>query len=209
MDNRCFLYCLFDKQNCRIRYIGVSIEPEQRFKNHQYESQNISTSNLGKSKWLKTVKELSYKILFSGTEAECYQKEIEIIFKYKKKRNLVNSTIGGDKPPKLNELDPILYSATVSKISEKAKNRKVSVETKRKMSETQKTISREYLKAYHKGKNNPRAFKVAQYDLENNLIKVWDYAKEAVAELNLDSSAITNCVKGRQKTAGGYIWKQY
>ena len=209
MDNRCFLYCLFDKQDCRIRYIGVSIEPEQRFKNHQYESQNISTSNLGKSKWLKTVKELSYRILFSGTEEECYQKEIEIIFKYKKKRNLVNSTIGGDKPPKLNELDSILYSATVSKISEKAKNRKLSVETKRKMSETQKTISREYLKAYHKGKNNPRAFKVAQYDLKNNLIKVWDYAKQAIAELNLDSSAITNCVKGRQKTAGGYIWKQY
>lgn len=209
MDNRCFLYCLFDKDNCKIRYIGVSIQPEQRFKNHQYESKNISTSNLGKSKWLNTVKELGYKILFSGTEEECYQKEIEIINKYKKKRNLVNSTVGGDKPPKLNELDRDLYIQTINKISDKAKNRKVSSETKEKMSESQKKISREYLKSFHKGANNPRAYKVAQYDLENNLIKVWDYAKKAIKELKLDPSAISNCVKGRQKTAGGYIWKQY
>lgn len=209
MDNRCFLYCLFDKDSCKIRYIGVSIQPEQRFKNHQYESKNISTSNLGKSKWLNTVKELGYKILFSGTEEECYKKEIEIITKYKKKKNLVNSTVGGDKPPKLNELDRDLYIQTVNKISDKAKNRKVSSETKEKMSESQKKISREYLKLYHAGKNNPRAYKVAQYDLENNLIKVWDYAKEAIKELKLDPSAISNCVKGRQKTAGGYIWKQY
>jgi hypothetical protein len=209
MDKKCSLYCLYDKKDCKIRYIGVSIEPEQRFKNHQYESKNPNTKNLGKSKWLRTVNELCYKILFWGTEKECYKKENKIITKHKKKRNLVNSTIGGDRPPKLNELDEELYKQTVLKISEKCKDRKYSIETKQKMSDSQKKVSREYLKVYHKGKNNPRAFKVAQYDLEKNLIKVWDYAKQAINELNLDSTSISNCLSGRQKTAGGFIWKKY
>jgi hypothetical protein len=207
MDNICFLYCLFDKKDCRIRYIGVSVQPEQRFKNHQYESKNPSTSNLGKSKWLKTVKELSYKILFSGTEKECYQKEIELIFKYKKKKNLVNSTVGGDKPPKLNELDPIHYNKTISKISEKAKNRKVSDITKQKMSETHKKIPPIWLES--KGCKNGRAYSVNQYDLNGNFVKKWDCAKDAINELKLNKTAITDCLKGRQKTAGGFIWKKY
>lgn len=209
MDKKCCLYCLYDKKDCKIRYIGVSIEPEQRFKNHQYESKNPNTKNLGKSKWLRTVNELCYKILFWGTEEDCYQKEIEIITKHKKKRNLVNGTIGGDRPPKLNQLDEELYKQTVLKISEKCKDRKYSIETRQKMSDSQKKVSREYLKVYHKGKNNPRAFKVAQYDLEKNLIKVWDYAKQAINELNLDSTSISNCLSGRQKTAGGFIWEKY
>lgn len=49
--------------------------------------------------------------------------------------------------------------------------------------------------------------KIAQFDKEGNLIKVWDYAKLASDELGIDQTTISRCCKGKQKTASGYIWK--
>lgn len=49
--------------------------------------------------------------------------------------------------------------------------------------------------------------KIAQFDKEGNLIKIWDYAKMASEELGIDQSTIGRCCKGKQKTASGYIWK--
>lgn len=55
--------------------------------------------------------------------------------------------------------------------------------------------------------NNPRAIAIEQYDKFGNFIKNWSCAKEAANSLNIDSSGITKCCKGKYKTAGGYIWK--
>lgn len=48
---------------------------------------------------------------------------------------------------------------------------------------------------------------ILQYDKDNNLIKEWSSSKDASVELNIDSSSITACCRGRLKTAGGYVWK--
>lgn len=54
----------------------------------------------------------------------------------------------------------------------------------------------------------PRGKKVAQYDLKGNLIKIWNTATEASIFLKLkSSSAITNNIKERSKSAKGFIWK--
>ena len=45
---------------------------------------------------------------------------------------------------------------------------------------------------------------VNQYDLKGNFIKRWDSIKEPSLFYNC---YISGCVRGRQKTAGGYIWK--
>lgn len=58
-----------------------------------------------------------------------------------------------------------------------------------------------------KGKNNGRAKKVQQYDLDGNLIKEWEYVKQITEQLGWDNSAICKCCNGKQKTAYGYIWK--
>lgn len=57
------------------------------------------------------------------------------------------------------------------------------------------------------GKENPRARKVVQYDLENNFIKLWHSIIDASNELKIDSSSISAVCKEKRKTAGGYIWK--
>lgn len=51
------------------------------------------------------------------------------------------------------------------------------------------------------------AKKTYQYDLDGNLIKVWNSVKEASTTLKLKSGNIASCCSGRLKTAYGFIWK--
>ncbi len=62
-----------------------------------------------------------------------------------------------------------------------------------------------------KGKNSSRAKRVAQYDLNNNLIKIWDFIKEAELyyNKNINAKNIVACCNNKQNTAYGYIWKHY
>lgn len=57
------------------------------------------------------------------------------------------------------------------------------------------------------GINHPNSKKVFQYDLDNNFIKEWDNAKQASTELIINYASINNCCRGKQSTAGKFIWK--
>jgi hypothetical protein len=48
---------------------------------------------------------------------------------------------------------------------------------------------------------------VIQYSINGNFIKEWDSIKEACLSLNIDSGTVVSHLKGRQKTAFGFIWK--
>lgn len=52
-----------------------------------------------------------------------------------------------------------------------------------------------------------KPIKVIQYDLEGNFIKEFSSIKEAEKETKANNTGIINCCKGRQKTAGGFIWR--
>ena len=49
--------------------------------------------------------------------------------------------------------------------------------------------------------------KVNQYNKNNNFIKTWNSIADVKRTLNIDSSLIVRCCKGKKKSAGGYIWK--
>lgn len=51
--------------------------------------------------------------------------------------------------------------------------------------------------------------KVAQYDLQENLLHVFNSQREASEKTGTCRSSITRCVKGYRKTAGGYKWKYF
>lgn len=51
--------------------------------------------------------------------------------------------------------------------------------------------------------------KVVQYDINMNIVKIWDSTSDASKELNINKSSINNCCAGRYKTAGGFIWRRY
>lgn len=62
-----------------------------------------------------------------------------------------------------------------------------------------------------KGKNNPRAKKVAQYDLNGNLIKIWDYIKEVAIDLDISYWGLKETLNNGRKNNiyKGFIWKYY
>lgn len=51
--------------------------------------------------------------------------------------------------------------------------------------------------------------KIKQYDLNKNLIKIWDCSKDIQRELKIDHSNVLACCKHKKhyNTAGGYIWE--
>jgi hypothetical protein len=59
------------------------------------------------------------------------------------------------------------------------------------------------------GKTTKKHRSVNQYDLEGNFIKTWNKIKEASSSLerSWDKVSITQCCKGKQKTAFGFKWK--
>jgi len=46
-----------------------------------------------------------------------------------------------------------------------------------------------------------------QYKKEGEFIREWNSQKEAALTLKVHHTNISNCLAGRQKTAGGFIWK--
>lgn len=68
----------------------------------------------------------------------------------------------------------------------------------------------------HKSNPLPKNFKlpihklcmsISQYTLDYKWIKDWESSKKASLSLNIDPGTLTSCLKGRQKTSGGFIWK--
>jgi hypothetical protein len=49
--------------------------------------------------------------------------------------------------------------------------------------------------------------KVEQYDLQGNLLKIWDGVIDASKSLKINASNISSCCHNRRKSAGGYVWE--
>ena len=117
-----------------------------------------------------------------------------------------------------------LSEETKNKISEFAKTRignknpnygKHTLKGRRQSEETKRKISAANLGHEVSEKtrlavalqNKKRAKKVLQYDLNLNLINIWDNAEIAHINLNINKSSINACCRGERKTAGGFIWR--
>jgi len=105
---------------------------------------------------------------------------------------------------------PILTKERNLKISIALKNRPKSEEHKRKLSEHFKGISNGPWKEEQRKKNLDFWIKkylpIAQYDLDDNLIKIWDNRIIASIELGLKKDNIRECLRGRRKNYAGYKW---
>lgn len=95
-----------------------------------------------------------------------------------------------------------------------------SEEARKKMRENHPDVSGEKNPMYSKkhteealekmsGKNHPQARKTRQKDLNGNIIKIWDYAKQISKELGFNYNTLIDHISGRQKGKPykGYIWE--
>jgi hypothetical protein len=69
-----------------------------------------------------------------------------------------------------------------------------------------KVLNTDY-KAFQKQRITKIEKSVLQFDKQGNFIKQWDSIKKASVVVNGFDSSIHNCLKGRVKSAGGYVWK--
>lgn len=55
----------------------------------------------------------------------------------------------------------------------------------------------------------PHSYSVDQFNMEGNFIKTWKSARECWRMTGISEAGIRKCIKGTQKTAGGYIFKYH
>lgn len=95
---------------------------------------------------------------------------------------------------------------TRKKLSEANRGENHPMYGKHHSDEVKKKIS-ESNKGKQDRENHPQAKKVEQYNLEGDLIKIWSCIKNASCELSIYAQNISDCCRGKRKTAGGYVWK--
>ena len=121
-----------------------------------------------------------------------------------------------------NSFEILIYEKTDENLLEKEKqyqinkgidnlyNEKISgyyikEEYRQQLASSDKTThkSKEYREKMHKLK----AHKIAQFNLNKELIKIWDSCRDIVNELGFTQSVILSCCNGSKKRAYGFYWK--
>ena len=194
-------------------YVGQTIDPERRFKQHINDVINKKDNNIfhralrkyGLDNWVYCV--LEDNVLKENLNL----KEIEWIEYYDSFYNGYNLTTGGDTNyivseeyrRKLSESRKgksswnkgiSMNEESKKKLSESLKGRVISTETRKRMSES--------------AKGGPKIKPVSKYDLNGNFIKTYSSIKEAIMENPKSSSSNIGAVcKGHRIQCGGFLWK--
>lgn len=232
MDERS--YCVYKHTSPSGKvYIGKTKQkPEIRWRKHGqgYQTNRYFWRAIQKYGW----DNFEHKVLFEGlTKEESSIKEQELIKQYNSNNSMYgyNLSSGGDGGregvPQSEEAKRKVSAANKGRLvgeknhlygvrKYKEENpfygKHHSEETKEKISNLLKgkKMSDDFKKKISKamtGKNNPRARKVCQYDLDMNMIKVWDYLKLAADTLDITENYIRACCKGNKESYKGYIWR--
>lgn len=188
--------------------------------------------------WQVIVAKSDYRIeiLFDDlTREEALEKEKELILLYgridKKTGTLCNLTDGGEDFPGHWNIGRKASEETRAKLREAAKHkppkskescektaayhrgRPKSEEHKRKLSEHFMGKSNGPWTDEQRKKNLDFWIKkyipIAQYDLQDNLIKIWDNRTLASIELGISKDNIRKCLYGQRSHTCGYKWKNY
>ncbi|MBQ6447119.1 MAG: hypothetical protein IJJ10_06605 [Bacillus sp. (in: Bacteria)] len=197
-------------------YIGITKQaPNKRWLNGLgYEHNNYFFKAIKKYGW----QNLKHEILFYNlNEKKAKEKEIELIkyFKSNQREYGYNITDGGDGVHGFKHTEETL--SKIHNLFQKGctpwnKGKTTPVEVKEKLSKAHKgkpslrkgcKLSKKEIELHAQAVSKI----TYQYDLEDNLIKVWNSIKEAATTLNLKSGNIASCCSGKRKTAYGFIWK--
>ena len=98
----------------------------------------------------------------------------------------------------------IVSEATRKKLSEANKGKKLSIETKEKL---RLASLGKKMTAENKEKIKEAVCKKIIQIKDDKIINEWESIREASRTLNICNSSITECCRGKRKTAGGFSWR--
>lgn len=179
------------------RYIGITCQnTERRWRGGMFYDYNRRFfSVIVKYGW----DNIKHEILYSGlTKEQAETKEIELIAEYKThdEEYGYNQTVGGTGAKGCSK-----SIETREKLSKANKGRKMSDSVREKMKG--RNIGR------FVGGKSASAKKVCQYDLQGNLIKIWDSQSDAARAFSVAPTNILAACKHLRKTVKGYKWEYY
>lgn len=179
-------------------YIGQTNnfkERIRRYKTLACKSQRKLYNSFIKYKFSNHNINIIYKCEFDITQEELDIIEIFYIKLYDSLNKGLNLTIGGK-----GSKGYVFTKKDKLKISKNTKGKKKSKETKLKMSTYHQNRPFEHIENNRKARFKP----VLQYDIHGNFVKEWESLISVTSSIKGD---IRSCIKGRQKTAAGFIWK--
>lgn len=193
-------------------YVGITKQkPEIRWQNGGgYRSNQYMTYAIKKYGWENIEHEILADFL---TEDEACEMEVFLIKKYKSNIREYGYNIreGGETTAMAEESREKLRQVHIGMKDSNETLHKKSVARKAFLEENPnyyKDNKEYYMKAVRIAAEK-KSKKIAQYDMDGNLIAVWQSIREAARVLGINRKGIENCCRHlpRYKTAGGYRWE--
>ncbi len=223
-------YVLEDPRNSEIRYVGITNNPENRLRNHIYEAKKYNRNH--KERWIVSLLRRNLKptmrILWTGIleEKDANKIETKLIKRLSKKYNLTNSTDRARNVSVVKTKEVFQFSLDGKFIAKFMNANQASIATgihdsaisivcnnpnargNRSRGGFLWSHSHELPKALDQDyRHKISAKKTAQYTLDGELVEVYESARIASKTTGICYKRISACLNGRQKTAGGFIWK--
>lgn len=232
-----YIYTLSDPISYETRYVGKTLNIKKRYSEHINESK---TNNTRKSNWIRKLSKEEKLPIIDVIDIcdECSFSfwEMHYISLYKSWGfRLLNHTDGGEGASGYKYSDDMRLKKSESMKGPKnhfyGKNH--TKETKKILSEvdkkgeknpmwnknhkiSSKNIMSSKKSGLYDGVKNPRARKLYQYTINNELVKIWDYAKECADFYNISRGNISTFAKnnskvddkhGKYRILNGFIFK--
>jgi group I intron endonuclease len=208
-----YIYILKHPETFEVKYVGKTNNIKRRFAQHKSKKCLEKTGSKKLASWI--LKLLSNDLLpIMEIIEECNDNWVErekYWISYYSNTNLCNLSEGGEGVGHNN--------STKSKIKNALTGRKRSDEEKQAISKSMTGVKRGkytntegHKKRYENLEERKKCAtklrkKVGQYDLENNLIKEFESAREASRQLNIDCGSISKCCRNKQKQCSGFTFK--
>lgn len=197
------IYVLKNPETNNIHYVGRSVNPDSRYRNHIHLALKSKHKNK-KDAWICSLLTIGLKpiieIIDLVENCDAIKREKYWIEKLRKNNDLKNSR-------DYIENDYLFSIETRRKMAEAAKrtcNRrgtKTSEEGKKRIGDSKRGIKQSKKHIEKKSKI------VLQLEKNGKFVREWKSTKEAAKNLVLSQGLISTVALGKRKTHGGYIWK--
>ncbi len=192
-------------------YIGLSKNIEERWRGYSVKKKTMPQQRKLYYSFKKYgVENHKFEVLEECKFEELVEKEIYYIKKYNSIEEGLNVSRGGYYFWEMN-LGKKHKKSTIDKMKEYwAENAKPrSKETIEKISKTKRENPRKTTpKMIQKFRDTSTLKKaIFQYDLDGNFIAEYESINEAARQLGIRNDGISACLRKKQNSSGGYIWK--